>query len=133
MASCFAILDKKDGQSLKAARMFNSEVRLNRKMPNGVKLNVLQNGYLRFLTFFDFDQQNSKFIFLNIIACKIQNIQAIQKIAIYVIEIHTNNIHAKFQSNIFVFGCAMAKKTGEGDDVTFLKCSFGISNCRICK
>ena len=27
-----------------------------------------------------------------------------------VIEIHTKNTHAKFQSNIFVFACAMAKK-----------------------
>ena len=50
------------------------------------------------------------------------------------IEIHTNNTHTKFQGNIFVFGCAMAKKTGKGfsrsfffnkgDDVTSLKCIF---------
>ena len=39
------------------------------------------------------------------------------------IETHTKNKHTKFQSNIFAFACAMAKKkTGKGDEVTFLKC-----------
>ena len=39
-----------------------------------------------------------------------QNFQVIQKTEIYVIEIDRNNTHTKFQSNIIVFGCAMAKK-----------------------
>ena len=31
----------------------------------------------------------------------------------------------KLQRNIFIFGCAMVKKkTGKGDDVTFLKAFF---------
>ena len=53
-----------------------------------------------------------------------QNFQDVLKIRIYVIKIHTNNKHTTFQSNIFIFGCAMAKKTGNGDDVTYLKRNF---------
>ena len=47
------------------------------------------------------------------------------KNGIYVIEVHTKNMQTKFQSNIFVFGCAMAKKkTGKGDAVTFFELQF---------
>ena len=53
----------KNGKCLKTARMFSFEVRPNRKMPNGVKLNALQNGYLEFLILFHFDPKNSKFHF----------------------------------------------------------------------
>ena len=63
MTSCFAILGKKNGKCLKAARMFSFEVRRNPKTPNGVKLNALQNSYLWFLIFFHFDSQNSKLHF----------------------------------------------------------------------
>ena len=35
-------------------------------------------------------------------------------------KIHKNNKHAKFQSNIVICGCAMAKnQVPKGDDVTF--------------
>ena len=38
----------------------------------------------------------------------------------YVIKLHANNKHTKFQSNVFIFDSAVKKKkTGEGDDVTF--------------
>ena len=59
------------------------------------------------------------FDFSKIIAYKIGNFQLSQKTGIHVIEIQTNNKHTKFQCNIFVFACAMAKKPGKGDDVTF--------------
>ena len=36
----------------------------------------------------------------------------------YVIKLHANNKHTKFQSNIFIFDSAV-KKRGEGDDLTF--------------
>ena len=49
----------------------------------------------------------------------------------YAVNLHRNNAHTKFQSNIFVFGCAMSKKTGKDDDVTFLNAISGISNCRM--
>ena len=40
--------------------------------------------------------------------------------------IGTGNTNVKFQRNIFVFGCAFAqKKTGKGEDVTFMKRIFG--------
>ena len=35
---------------------------------------------------------------------------------IYVVSLHTNNIHTKIQSNIFIFRCAMVKKPGKGDE-----------------
>ena len=120
----FRYFGSKNSKCLSAARMFSFEVRRNRKTPNGVKLNALQNGYLGFLIFFDFDPKNSKFRFFEKFAYKIQRFQAIQKTGIYVIDIHTNNRPTKFQSNIFVFGCAMAKKPGRDDDVTILKCNF---------
>ena len=110
---------------LKAARMFSFEVRRNQSTPIRVKLNFLQNSHLGFLIFLDFDPKNSKFQFFSkIIAYKIQNLQVIQKTGMYVIERRTNNTHTKFQRNILVFGCAMAKTPGKGDDVTFLKCIF---------
>ena len=70
------------------------------------------------LYFFDFDPKNSKFRFFSkIIAYKIRNFQFIQRTGIYVIEVTANNKHPKFQSNIFVIACAMAKKkTGKGDE-----------------
>ena len=57
----------------------------------------------------------SKIVFVSIT----QHFQVIQKFGIDAIEIHTNNTHPKLQSNIFIFGCAIAKKTAQGDDVTF--------------
>ena len=74
--------------------------------------------------YFYFDPKIQNFFFPKITAYKTQMFPFIQKNGIYVIEIHTNNTHTKFQNNIFAFDCAMAKKTGDGDDVTFLKCSF---------
>ena len=67
---------------------------------------------LKILRFF-----NPKFVFLEIFS---KSGKIFIKTGIYVIEVHTNNKHAKFQSNIFVFACAMAKKD-KSDDVTFLK------------
>ena len=49
---------------------------------------------------------------------KIPNFQIMHLAVRYVIKIHTNNTHAKFQNNIFIFGCAIAKKAGKGDGVT---------------
>ena len=89
------------------------------KTPNDVKLNALQNGYLEFSILFDFDPQNSKFL-LKKMLIKSEIIKLSKKSGIYVIEIHTNNTHTKLQSNIFVFGCAIAKQPGKSDDVTFL-------------
>ena len=52
------------------------------------------------------------------------------KNGMYVVKQHTNNSYTKFQSDPFLFGCAMVKKPGKGDDVTFLNAILGISNCR---
>ena len=62
----FLHFGSKNGKCLKAARMFIFESRRNRKMSNGVKLKVLQNGYLGLPIFFNFHPQNSKLqYFLN--------------------------------------------------------------------
>ena len=63
-------------------------------------------------------------------AYKDKNFGVIQKTGIYVVKLHTNNTHTKFQSNILTFGCAMVRKPGRGPDVTCLNEIFGISNCR---
>ena len=78
-------------------------------MPNGVKLHALQDVkraiYLGFSIFLYFDHH-----FKEIIAYKIQNCPSYSRTGIYVMEIHTKSTDAKFKFNIFVFGCAMAKK-----------------------
>ena len=46
------------------------------------------------------------------------------KNGIYSKELYTNNQCTNVQSNIYISGCAMAQKPGEGDDVTFLNLIF---------
>ena len=48
----FRHFGSKNSKYMKAARLFSFEVRSNRKTPNGVKLNALQNGYLGLFEFF---------------------------------------------------------------------------------
>ena len=51
--------------------------------------------------------------FSQINAFKIQTLKLYEKKSgIYVMKLHTNNMHAKFESYNFIFGCAMVKKTG---------------------
>ena len=76
--------------------------------------------------------KNQNFDFSKINAQNFQNFIDIQK-RIHVIELCVTNRCTKFQANIFIFGCAMAQKPGEGDDVTFLNRIFGICNCRTSK
>ena len=111
---------------MKAARTLSFEVRRNRKTKKtkGVKLNAIQNGYFGFLIFFDFDSQNSKLLFFQMIAYKIRNFQVIQNTVIYVIEIHTNDMHENFKTIPLFLAVQWPKETGKGDDVTFLKCLY---------
>ena len=57
----------------------------------------------------------------------------ILKTGMYLIEPCANNSCTKFQANIFIFGCTMAQRPGEGNDVTFRKSIVGISDCRTTK
>ena len=41
-----------------------------------------------------------------------------------IIELSVTNMCAKFQANIFIFCCAMAKNPSNGNDVTFLNSIF---------
>ena len=41
-----------------------------------------------------------------------------------VLEQGTNNMCTKLVTNIFIFGCAVAQKSGKGDGVTFMKHNF---------
>ena len=104
--------------------MFNFAVRHNQKTPSGVKLNVLQNGYLGFLVFFDFYSQHSKLRFFKVVAYKIRNFQVIQKTeSMWLTYKQATSMH-NFKAMSFL-GSAMAKKkTGKGDDVIDLKCNF---------
>ena len=62
-------------------------------------------------------------IFPKINAYKDQNFSFPKK-EIYIVKLHTNNTHTKFQSNSFTFGCAMVTKPGKGVYVTFFKIHF---------
>ena len=55
-----------------------------------------------------------------------QNFGVIQKNGIHVVNLHTNNTHNKFQSNIFIFGCAMEKKQVKVMTTLFEMDFFGI-------
>ena len=99
-------------------------------MPKGVKLSAEQNGYLRLLISLLLVTK-IKIDFSKIKAYKIQNFGFIQKNELHVVKLHTNNTHTNFQSNIFIFGHAMVKEMGEGDEHHFLKCYFGISDCHM--
>ena len=57
---------------------------------------------------------------------KIQEIGAIPKTGIYILNLHTNSTIPNFESIALCFGCAMIK-TGKGDDVTFFNEIIGIS------
>ena len=119
----FRNFGSKISKCLKAARMFSFEVRRNRKTPNGVNWTLYKMAISDFFFIF-WPRKLNISIFQKIIAYKIRNFQVTQNIGIHVIEIHTTNTRTKLQRNIFVFGCAMAKKPGKGDGVTFLKCIF---------
>ena len=64
--------------------------------------------------------KTQQFDFSKIVSYKIKKVQVIQKPEnVPIISIHTNNRHAKYQSNIFILGRSITQKTGKGDDVTF--------------
>ena len=110
--------------------MYSFKVKRNPKTPKGVKLRAVQNGYPKTLIFFYFDPKTQTFDFLKIKVYKIQHFEVIQKTVLYVVNLDTSNTQTKFPGNIFIFGCAMIKNPGKGNDVTFLNTIFGISNCR---
>ena len=62
--------------------------------------------------------QNQNFDILKINTQNFQNFIDIKN-GTYAIELYVTNRCTEFQANIFIFGCAMAQKPGEGDDVTF--------------
>ena len=64
------------------------------------------------------NNKTQNFDFSNIKAYKIRNFGFNQKTELHVVKVHTNNTHTKFQGNIFIFGFAMVKKPGKGDDVS---------------
>ena len=99
--------------------MFSFEVRRNRKTSNGVTLNVLQNGYLGIVPFFDFDPQNSKFPFLKYLLIKFKVFKISKKhecmSSRYIHKTHTN-----VKAISLFLAVQWQKKTGKGDDVTFV-------------
>ena len=97
VTSCFAILGKK-GKCLKTARIYNFEVTYNPKTPYGVKLNVLQEGYLRFL----FWLPKPKIIISKIIFYKILNFQVLKN-GRYASNLHTCKQHACKISKQYLF------------------------------
>ena len=99
--------------------MQDIKVKRNQQTPKDVKFNALQNGHLGFPKLLGFVPQKSKFRFFKNKCPKIPKFYRYPKNGIYVIELCVINRCTKFQTNIFIFGCAMAQKPGKGDDVTF--------------
>ena len=114
----FRDFGSKGGKGLKASRICRFQVKINSWTPKDVNFSVLQNGYLGFLIFIDFDPQNSRFyLFSKINAYQIQSgfwvtptFWSRPKTGKCVVKIHTNNTLTKFRSNIFMLGGAMVKK-----------------------
>ena len=114
-----------NGKCLKAARVFSFEARCNGKAPNGVKLNALQNGYLGILIFFDLIPKNSKYFFPKnnfLKKFKISNLSPKPE-NMWLKYVQTRGIH-NFKAISLFWAVQWAKKTGKGDDVTYLKCKF---------
>ena len=65
-------------------RSMYAEANRKQKVPKERKLNSLQDGYLGFSKFLDFDPQNFKNIFFWEKCSKIQNFQNFQKTVLYV-------------------------------------------------
>ena len=87
-------------------------------------------GLSRILFFFILTHKTQNFdFFTNKCLPKIKK----NKTGIYVVNLLTSNIHAKFQSNIIIFGCAMAKNPDKGDDVTFFKMQFWAFLIAVCE
>ena len=105
--------------------MLSFEVRRNRKPPNGIKLNALQNDLIEFLIFFDFDPKIRQFIFFKSNCLQIRNFQAIQKYR-NIFDGNTYKQHAyKILKQYLCFWlCNAPPKTGKGDYVTFLNAFF---------
>ena len=106
--SCSSIFGRKLVNGEKLQKIILTTYRLQNRVI-GLKTPGKENCYfkiskieknLKILRFF-----NRKFRFPEIFSKSEENF----KKGIYVIEIHTTNTHTKFQSNIFVFVCEMAK------------------------
>ena len=101
--------------------MFSLEVRRNRKAPNGVKLNALQNGYIIFWTFVILTPKSQISIFKKYLPIKSKFFHLSKKPEYMGLRyIQTTRIQ-NFKAFLAV---QWQKKTGKGDDVTCLKCTF---------
>ena len=110
--------------------MCTFEVKHDTFTPKDVKLSALQYGYLGFFIFFDFHPKTQNVDLKKINAYKEQNLRVIKN-GIYVVSLHSNNPHTKFQSDICILGCAMLKqKQVKVMTSLFGNAISGISDCR---
>ena len=78
--------------------------------------------------FFDFVLQLKIFVFSKINTYKIQSF-GVLKNGVYVVMLHTNNIPTIFQSDVFIYGCAMVKNRYLNVMTSpFVNVTFGFSN-----
>ena len=78
--------------------MYGFEVTRNRKKQKGVKLINLQNGYLGFFIFFDFETQTQNYDFLYINPFKIQDFQLSYINSIFNIHnIYSSEMHISYE------------------------------------
>ena len=95
----------KNGQHSNVFEMQDFKVKRNQRTPKDANLHALQNGYLKFSKFLFFDPQKLKLRFFKNNAKKSKICIDIQKTGIYIKELCATSMCAKFQANIFIFGC----------------------------
>ena len=83
-----------------------------------------QMGISEFWNFWFLTSKNKIFDFLKINTQKIKIFTDIQKTGVHAIELSVTNMCAKFQANIFIFGCAIAQKPSNSSEVSFLRLDF---------
>ena len=87
-------------------------------MRKGAKLDALRNGFVGFVMFLDFNPELNTLKFQKLMPLKSKTLNLSQEQNI-IIQLYTSKMCAKFQRDIFNFGCAMPQKQSETDDVTF--------------
>ena len=124
----FCYFGLQNGKCLKHAEIFCFEVRRDRKTPNGVIMNVVQNGYHGFLVVIDLTPKLKTSIFSKPLPLKFKTFKILKTKNMLSRYIHTTRMQ-HFKA-ISLFWAVQWPKTGKGDDVTFLKRNLWHFICR---
>ena len=99
--------------------MQDFKVKRNQQTPKDAKLDALQTGHVRFLKKNCFSTPKIKISIFFKNKCPKIIFYRYPKTGMYIIELRATSMCTKFQANTFIFGCAMAQKPSNDNDVTF--------------